>query len=120
MAGFVYILSNKAFSGLIKIGKSTKDPTTDRGKELYNSGVAEPFKCEYFAFVENENRLETNLHTAFASYRPNKQREFFNIPIPEVVAKIHQLTSKGNSLNFENFFISIRKNTQVETFILVN
>jgi hypothetical protein len=30
MAGFVYIMSNPAFPNLLKIGKSKKDPTTDR------------------------------------------------------------------------------------------
>ena len=46
MAGFVYIMSNPAFPQLLKIGKSGKDPTGDRVKELNQTGVPEPFKVE--------------------------------------------------------------------------
>ena len=60
MAGFVYIMSNPAFPGLLKIGRSRKDPTIDRVNELSLSvGVPQPFKVEYSAFVENNELLET-------------------------------------------------------------
>ena len=42
MAGFIYVMSNPAFPDLIKIGKSKKDPTTDRVSELNQTGVASP------------------------------------------------------------------------------
>ena len=42
MAGFIYVMSNPAFPDLIKIGKSKKDPTTDRVSELNQTGVAIP------------------------------------------------------------------------------
>ena len=54
MAGFIYIMSNSAFPNLLKIGKSTKDPTKDRVSELNQTGVPEPFKVEYYALVEDE------------------------------------------------------------------
>ena len=62
MAGFIYIMSNPAFPDLIKIGKSKKDPTTDRVSELNQTGVPEPFKVEYYAFVEDEDYLEQRVH----------------------------------------------------------
>ena len=54
MAGFVYVMSNPAFDGRVKIGKSIKDPTADRVSELNNTtAVPEPFKVEYYCYVEN-------------------------------------------------------------------
>ena len=75
MAGFIYIMSNPAYS-LIKIGKSAKDPTRDRASELYQTGVPEPMKVEYYALIEDENLLERLVHKRFAAERPNKNREF--------------------------------------------
>ena len=44
MAGFVYVMSNPSLSeGLLKIGKSDKDPTKYRVDELQTTGVPEPF-----------------------------------------------------------------------------
>ena len=55
MAGFIYIMSNPAFPNLLKIGKTSKDPTSNRINELNTTGVPYPFRCEYYAFVTNEN-----------------------------------------------------------------
>jgi hypothetical protein len=43
LAGFVYVMSNPAFPDRIKIGKSKKDPTTDRVNELNQTGVPEAY-----------------------------------------------------------------------------
>ena len=60
MAGFVYIMSNPAFPGLLKIGRSRKDPTIDRVNELtLSAGVPQPFKVEYSAFVDDHELLES-------------------------------------------------------------
>lgn len=78
-------MSNPSFAdGRIKIGKSDRDPTT-RKEELETTGVPEPFVVEYYAFVEDHHRLERELHRYFASFRPNRNREFFTCSIPEVI-----------------------------------
>ena len=64
MAGFIYIMSNPAYSR-IKIGKSAQDPTKYRAKELYQTGVPEPMKVEYSALVEDEGLLERLVHQRF-------------------------------------------------------
>ena len=64
MAGFVYVMSNPGFDGRVKIGKSSKDPTADRVGELNNtSSVPEPFKVEYYCYVEKFDQLETKVHS---------------------------------------------------------
>ena len=107
MAGFVYIMSNPAFPKLIKIGKSKKDPTTDRVHELNQTGVPEPFKVEYYAFVEDEDYLEMAVHRKFANKRPNKNREFFSVEIVEAIDAIRQLSHPNAKIKLqESFYVS--------------
>ena len=104
MAGFIYIMSNPAFPNLLKIGKSKKDPTTDRVNELNQTGVPEPFKVEYYAFVEDEDYLEGVVHKRFAVSRPNKSREFFNIDCVAAIEAIRELSVPYSKIKYEEFF----------------
>ena len=80
MNSFIYVLSNKSFGdGRSKIGISAQDPTSQRVNELYSTGVPEPFKVEYYAFVEDYKRGEKIVHSRLDEKRPNKTREFFNL-----------------------------------------
>lgn len=90
MSGFIYILSNPAMPNLLKIGKSDRDPSAFRAEELYTTGVPQPFKVEYFAYVEDHHRLESILHTRFDKQRPNKNREFFTVRVEEAVLVARQ------------------------------
>lgn len=101
MAGFIYIMSNPAFPNLLKIGKSKKDPTTDRVNELNQTGVPEPFKVEYYAFVEDEDYLERVVHQKFASQRPNKNREFFSVECVEAIDAVRQLSESKSKIKYE-------------------
>ena len=100
MAGFIYIMSNPSFPDRIKIGKSKKDPTTDRVIELNQTGVPEPFKVEYYAFVEDEDHLEHRVHDYFKERRPNRKREFFLVDCAEAISAIRRL-SELNSKVFQ-------------------
>ena len=78
--GIVYILSNLAMDGYIKIGRTSGDSPSDvqrRMKELDSTGVPRPFHCEYAAVVENPRKVEQALHTAFGESRVREGREFF-------------------------------------------
>jgi hypothetical protein len=46
MKGWVYVISNKAMEGLIKVGHSTKDPEL-RAQELDHTGSPHPYIVEY-------------------------------------------------------------------------
>ena len=104
MAGFIYIMSNPAFPNLLKIGKSKKDPTTDRVNELNQTGVPEPFTVEYYAFVEDEDYLERVVHQKFASQRPNKNREFFSVDCVEAIDAIRQLSAVKEKIKYEEVY----------------
>ena len=78
--GIVYILTNEAMDGYIKIGMTSGDSPKDvqkRMSELDSTGVPRAFQCEYAAVVENYANVEGALHTAFGDYRVRTNREFF-------------------------------------------
>ena len=97
-------MSNPSFPDLIKIGKSKKDPTTDRVSELNQTGVPEPFKVEYYAFVEDEDYLEQAVHRYFDAQRPNKSREFFTVDCAEAIVIIRQLSEPNSRIKLEEVF----------------
>ena len=76
--GIVYVLSNRAMPGLVKIGMTTRPELDARLKELYTTGVPVPFDVEYACEVKACNcaKLEKALHTAFEPNRLNVNREF--------------------------------------------
>ena len=92
--GFIYIMSNPIFSdSRIKIGKSKSDPSSFRKDELYSTGVPAPFKIEYFAFVENYDSVEMQVHKRLDDERPNKDREFFTSTITEAINTIREISN---------------------------
>ena len=86
MEGIIYLLSNPAMPGILKIGKTTKEDVKLRMKELYSSGVPLPFECLYAAKVRDIDRVEKALHTAFSPDRVNPKREFFEIEATQAIA----------------------------------
>ena len=89
MTGYVYIMSNPAFSGeRVKIGRTDKDPAKYRVKELSDTSIPEPFKCEYWALVDNPVKVEKRVFKVLQKFRPNPKREFFDVPIPDAIAAI--------------------------------
>ncbi len=91
MNGFIYIMSNPAFKdGRLKIGISKSDPSSQRQAELYSTGVPEPFKLEYFAFIENYENVERVVHSRLDDKRPRNDREFFKVSVPEAIIVIRQ------------------------------
>lgn len=77
--GIVYVLTNPAMPGLVKIGKTKRDEVAERLRELYKTGVPAPFVCEFAVRVSGMEATEKALHQAFSPYRPNPKREFFEI-----------------------------------------
>lgn len=87
--GFLYILSNRAFPGLVKIGWSRKVPT-DRAEELFTTGVPAPFEVEYYCLTEGREDLEARIHEALAQHRYHEDREFFRVTVVEARATIER------------------------------
>ena len=83
--GIVYVLTNPAMPGMVKIGKTSRAMDA-RLNELYSTGVPLPFECAYAARVADEGTVERAFHLAFGPYRVNPKREFFSIEPEQAIA----------------------------------
>lgn len=82
----VYVLTNPAMPGLIKIGRTTQEDANSRIAQLYGTGVPVPFRLEFACKVPNSDEVETALHIAFAPWRVNPKREFFRMEADQAIA----------------------------------
>lgn len=94
--GIVYVLSNRAMPGLVKIGMTTRQELDARLKELYTTGVPVPFDVEYACKIKACNcaKLEKALHTAVEPNRLNVNREFFQIKKEHAIAILEIFNEK--------------------------
>ena len=88
--GTVYVLTNPAMTGMVKIGKTTRD-VSFRLADLYSTGVPLPFECEYAALVKDVDETEKAFHIAFHPNRVNPRREFFNIKSEQAIILLKQM-----------------------------
>lgn len=84
--GIVYVLTNPAMPGIVKIGKTARGSVDARLSELYSTGVPVPFECAFAGRVIDEARVERAFHLAFGPYRINPKREFFEIEPEQAIA----------------------------------
>ncbi len=75
----VYVLTNQAMPGLIKVGITGAEDVETRVKSLDQSGVPLPFECYYAAEVDDAQAVEKAIHVAFDELRVRKGREFFEL-----------------------------------------
>lgn len=97
--GIVYLLTNPAMPGLVKIGITTRGDVRNRMDELYTTSVPVPFECAFACRVENPDGVEDALHIAFAPNRVNPKREFFEIETNQAIAILKLL--KGEDVTPE-------------------
>ena len=86
MPNIVYVLTNPAMPGIVKIGMTDRLDVQLRMRDLYTTGVPLPFDCVIAREIEDKEaaEIERALHTAFDPYRINPNREFFKVE-PEQV-----------------------------------
>lgn len=96
--GYIYILSNSAMPGLLKIGRTDRHPDL-RARELHTTGVPQPFILEHYVEVENSILAEKKLHILLQEQgaRVSTDREFFSINLHEAIAAL-SLVAKDESL----------------------
>lgn len=85
MAEIVYVLTNEAMDGLVKIGRTTTS-VEQRIRELDNTSVPLPFQCFFAGEVGNSAFVEDQLHEVFADKRVRSNREFFRVDPNQVRA----------------------------------
>ena len=107
MIGFIYVMSNPAYPGSVKIGQTRKDPE-ERRKELGTTGVLQDFVLEYRALTEDYESLEKEIHKSLAKYRVRDDREFFSISPPAAINLIREIA--GDRIESDkSFYVSPEK-----------
>lgn len=87
----VYVLTNPAMPGLVKIGKTTQMEVETRMKQLFGTGVPVPFDCAFACQVKDAHEVEKALHFAFGNVRINPNREFFKIESERIIVMLKLL-----------------------------
>jgi len=82
----VYVLSNPAFDRYVKVGRTVD--LEQRLRQLDNTSVPLPFRCEFAVEVADEVEAERLVHQAFADVRVRSSREFFEIEPQRVIAAL--------------------------------
>ena len=101
MIGFIYIMSNPAHPGLLKIGQTSKDPNVRR-RELNSTGVPEDFVLEYRVLAEDYQRLEKEIHQKLKKYRLRTDKEFFEIAVEKAISILREVA--GDRIEYEKIF----------------
>ena len=92
--GIVYVLTNPAMPGIVKIGKTSRGSINARLNELYSTGAPVPFECAFAGRVSDESKVEKAFHLAFGPYRLNPKREFFQIEPEQAIALLELMIIK--------------------------
>ena len=111
-SGYVYVFSNEAMPGILKIGFTKTSDINQRLSQLYTTSVPVPFKCEYACKVANCSEVETALHKAFNDKRINQDREFFMLDASQPIA-ILKLLEKEQA--FEDITARVQAENEKET-----
>lgn len=111
-AGFVYLLINASMPGMVKIGRTTRDPE-NRIEELSKAtGVPTPFILVYKEFFSDCINAESVIHEMLEDkgYRLSPNREFFTVPIPNAISIIQNTSENLNAFTKNTPIISNKKN----------
>lgn len=112
----VYILTNEAMPGYIKIGR-TSTSVEQRMRELDKTSTPLPFQCYYAARVDDDQKLERALHAAFGDHRVRSSREFFRLDpykarvVIELLA-LEDITPRGNTFDDAESEAAVQKATK--------
>jgi hypothetical protein len=110
--GYVYALINTAMPGLVKVGRTQRNPQ-ERAQELSGAtGVATPFILLYYVYLSDCQMGERIAHERLSSSgrRENDGREFFRIDNKAVVNLLISLPGQlaGDGDGSENSFIECK------------
>lgn len=91
MAGYVYLLTNPSLPGLVKIGRTDRDPFA-RAAELQTTGVPTPFEVLAALRVLDSAGVDPRVHQRLEAQRVSGGREFFRLSLE---AALHALYEEG-------------------------
>ncbi len=93
MSEIIYVLTNEAMPGYIKIGFTTGS-LDERLRQLDRTGVPLPFEVYYACEVEQAHNDEQWLHAIFSDRRVRDNREFFKMDPEKAVIALRRIQIK--------------------------
>lgn len=100
--GWLYLLTNPAMPGSVKIGMTTRSPE-ERAQELASTGVPMPFHVAAAWAVHDVREAERDAHEALARYRVNDAREWFRLSVPAAIKALDRGMAARPSLGRRAF-----------------
>jgi tetratricopeptide (TPR) repeat protein len=104
-SGYIYVLYNPSANGVVKIGKTQRNPD-ERAKELSSAtGVPTPFVVVYQSLFQDCDKAELFIHTRLDKYRLSENREFFQLPIYlaiDTVLEAKKILDESQNILYEN------------------
>ncbi len=82
----VYVVTNPAMDGYVKVGITDNLDARVRGLDQTNTPL--PFELYYAAEVKDAEKVERHISTAFSDKRVRKNREFYEIDPEQAVAVV--------------------------------
>lgn len=105
MEGWVYVLSSPCMPGIYKVGMTTTSPEV-RARELSSAtGVPAPFKIEAAFYTHSPLEAEKEVHEALSEWRVNDSREFFELPVEEIIHACSQSCEAQVGENVESIAV---------------
>lgn len=98
--GTIYVLSNAAMPGLVKVGFTQHSDTGTRVSQLSKQTAAPlPFTLEYEYLVENPGQYEKLIHARLSHCRVAPDKEFFRVELDTVEAIIRKIVTGKEELD---------------------
>ena len=91
---WVYILTNPAIPGMIKIGYTRLDPFERAIQVSRGTGVPMGYEVEWAYKCYKGERIEKEVHKYFKKERVSPTREFFRVTLDEAKQIIEQIGKK--------------------------
>ncbi|MBR5965457.1 MAG: GIY-YIG nuclease family protein [Treponema sp.] len=85
--GIVYVLTNDAMPGIVKIG-ITEDSVEARIKSLDNTSLPLPFRFYFAIESKRYKEIEKLAHDTFSAFRVRENREFFKMDPERAVSAL--------------------------------
>ena len=92
--GYLYVLTNSSLPGLLKIGKTARDPH-ERARQLSSTGLPAPFEVAWVSHpLSGVAEAEAVAHEVFGEHREQGNREFFRAEIRWAVSHLTRIEKR--------------------------
>lgn len=99
--GYVYVLSNPSMPGLVKIGRTARNPEVRAADLSGVTGIPTPFVHEFSLYVDEHAAVETEIHAALDAHRI-QGREFFRMTVGQAITNVIAVYFYGYSIIIAN------------------